>query len=186
MNLTSYYFLLENVLIWSTSIDFFYFFLFQKREIEWEGSVVGNVFMCAHGPFPLMKELMVNQRLTAHLIVNYGSQWGLVTQCSPGLWNSSAAEKRPIKSQTFLGTNQRPEQPDIFHHSVNRNAAETAQLRHLFRRVCVRACVCLPGVYNNTSTAWGAANSTEGLILCFSVSAVVLGTIIGAGDTKQK
>ena len=37
----------------------------------------------------------------------------------------------------------------------------------------------VPGVYRSTSTAWGAASSSEGLILCFSVSAVVLGTIIG-------
>lgn len=42
----------------------------------------------------------------------------------------------------------------------------------------------VPGVYRSTSTAWGAASSSDGLILCFSVSAVVLGTIIGTRDTQ--
>lgn len=46
-------------------------------------------------------------------------------------------------------------------------------------------CVFVPGVYRSTSTAWGAASSSEGLILCFSVSAVVLGTIMGTRDNTN-
>lgn len=42
----------------------------------------------------------------------------------------------------------------------------------------------VPGVYRSTSTVWGAASSSEGLILCFSVSDVVLGTRIGTRDTQ--
>lgn len=36
-----------------------------------------------------------------------------------------------------------------------------------------------PGVYSRTSTAWGDVWSRDGLILCFRVSDVVLGTIMG-------
>lgn len=64
-------------------------------------------------------------------------------------------------------------------HCGYMNTKKTAWLKE-----CVLVCVCVPGVYRSTSTAWGAVSSSEGLILCFNVSAVVLGTIIGTRDTQ--
>lgn len=43
----------------------------------------------------------------------------------------------------------------------------------------------VPGVYSNTCTVWGSAMSTEGLILCLSVSEVVRGTVIGSAQDQD-
>lgn len=98
-----------------------------------------------------------------------------------GLRQSSAASNSQLKSQILLSIKM----------LITAVVIRTLEImlgywKSFGSSVCVFVCVCIPGVYRRTSTACGVASSSEGLILCFSVSAVVLGTIIGTRDTQKR
>lgn len=98
-------------------------------------------------------------------------------KCPPGL------SKNKLSFPTWYRENDVV--PDWWKRYVMRMWMSHMKTRSRDYILFLRAEKNLPGVYSNTSTPWGEVCSSDGLILCFKVSAVVLGTIMGTGQTWQ-